>query len=53
MIARWISHGGAAQYRRHGGDPDALLADTRANVVTSGPAAGALVDWFLEHVAGA
>jgi GMP synthase-like glutamine amidotransferase len=53
MIARWISHGGAEQYRRHGGDPDALLAETRANVVTSGPAAEALVDWFLEHVAGA
>ena len=40
-------------YRRHGGDPDALLAATRANVATSRPAAEALVDWFLESVAGA
>ena len=33
--------------------PDALLAETRANVAASRPAAEALVDWFLEHVAGA
>ena len=53
MIARWVEHGGGDQYRRHGGDPDALLAETRANVVSSGPAAEALVDWFLDEVAGA
>jgi GMP synthase-like glutamine amidotransferase len=53
MVTRWIEHGGADQYRRHDGDPDALLAETRANVVASGPAAEALVDWFLDGVAGA
>jgi GMP synthase-like glutamine amidotransferase len=53
MVRDWIEHGGADQYRRHGGDPDTLLADTRGNVSSSRPAAEALVDWFLEHVAGA
>lgn len=53
MIERWVAHGGAEQYRRHGGDPDALLAETHANVTTSGPAAEALVDWFLDHIASA
>jgi GMP synthase-like glutamine amidotransferase len=51
MVRDWIDHGGAESYRRHGGDPDALLAATRANVATSRPAAEALVDWFLESVA--
>ncbi len=53
MVRDWIEHGGAESYRRHGGDPDALLATTRDNVATSRPAAEALVDWFLDHVAGA
>jgi GMP synthase-like glutamine amidotransferase len=53
MIRDWIEHGGAEAYRRHGGDPDALLVDTRTNVTFSRPAAEALVDWFLEDIAGA
>jgi hypothetical protein len=47
MIARWLRMGGAAQLRAEGGDPDALLAETRANVELSGPRSAALVDWFL------
>ena len=46
-VRRWLGEGGAEQYRRYGGDPDALLAETRDNVVRSGPAAAELVDWFL------
>jgi len=53
MVRDWLEHGGAESYRRHGGDPDALLAATRANVASSRPAAEALVDWFLESVAAA
>ena len=51
MIRGWLAGGGAEQYRRHGGDPDALLATTRANVGRSRPNAEALVDWFLDDVA--
>jgi GMP synthase-like glutamine amidotransferase len=53
MVERWVAHGGGEQYRRRGGDPGALLAETRANVDRSGPAAEALVDWFLDQVATA
>ena len=49
MVRDWIEHGGAEQYRPRGGDPDALLAATRANTARSRPAAEALVDWFLER----
>jgi GMP synthase-like glutamine amidotransferase len=52
MIASWLAAGGANQYRRHGGDPDALLATTRSNVEVSRHHAAALVDWFLDAVAG-
>ena len=51
MVRDWIEHGGAEQYRSRGGDPDELLATTRANTARSRPAAEALVDWFLEHTA--
>ncbi len=47
MIARWLRMGGADQLREEGGDPDALLAETRANVELSGPRSAAIVDWFL------
>jgi GMP synthase-like glutamine amidotransferase len=49
MVRDWIEHGGAEQYRSRGGDPDRLLAETRANTARSRPAAEGLVDWFLEH----
>ena len=52
MIGGWLAAGGADQYRRHGGDPDVLLAATRANVAVSRLHAAALVDWFLDDVAG-
>jgi GMP synthase-like glutamine amidotransferase len=47
MIARWLRMGGADQLRQEGGDPDALMAQTRANVEVSSTRAAALVDWFL------
>ena len=50
MVRDWIEHGGAEQYRARGGDPDELLATTRANTARSRPAAEALVDWFLERM---
>jgi GMP synthase-like glutamine amidotransferase len=53
MVTRWLAMGGAEQVVEHGGDPDALLGATRANVARSRPNAEALVDWFLSKVAGA
>ena len=52
MVRDWIEHGGADQLASRGGDPDALLAQTRVNVGRSRPAAEALVDWFLDVTAG-
>jgi GMP synthase-like glutamine amidotransferase len=52
MICRWLAEGGAEQLRARGGDPDVLLAETRANVERSRPAAEALVDWFVDDIAG-
>ncbi|CAN5847072.1 type 1 glutamine amidotransferase [soil metagenome] len=49
MIARWLAEGGAEQLRSRRGDPDELLAQTRANVVTSRHRAADLVDWFLSE----
>ena len=49
MIRRWLAHGGAEQLSARGADPDVLLAETRANVERSRPAAEALVDWFLAN----
>ena len=37
MVRDWIEHGGAEQYRARGGDPDELLAETRANTARSRP----------------
>ena len=51
MIVRWLKMGGAEELRRNGGEPAELLAQTRANVESSGPNAAALVDWFLAEVA--
>jgi GMP synthase-like glutamine amidotransferase len=52
MIVRWLGMGGADHYRAFGGDPDELVAETRANIAVSREAAFALVDWFCESVAG-
>jgi GMP synthase-like glutamine amidotransferase len=53
MVHRWLAMGGAEQLRARGGDPAALLAETRANVERSQPAAEAIVDWFLDDIARA
>lgn len=53
MVDRWLRSGGADQYRRHGGEPTELMAQTRANVELSRPNAEAMVDWFLTEVAAA
>jgi GMP synthase-like glutamine amidotransferase len=53
MVRAWLDDGGAEQYRRRGGDPDELLAATRAHVAASRTRAEALVDWVLEHTAAA
>lgn len=50
MLARWLRMGGAQQLRDHGGDPDALLAETREKATDSAARAAALVDWFLAEV---
>jgi len=51
IVGRWVAEGGGADLRARGGDPDELLAATRANVVRSRPAAAALVDWFVDDIA--
>ena len=48
---RWLGRGRRRAVPPHGGDPDELLAATRANVERSRPDAAALVDWFLDDVA--
>jgi GMP synthase-like glutamine amidotransferase len=53
IVRRWIAEGGGDDYRARGGDPDELLATTRANVERSRPAAEALVDWFLDDICAA
>ena len=52
IVRDWIEHGGAEAYRRLGGDPDGLLAETRQHVARSRPAAEGLVDWFLAWATG-
>lgn len=47
MIARWLREGGADSLRRRGGDPQALLEETRRNTPSSEERAASLVDWFL------
>jgi GMP synthase-like glutamine amidotransferase len=47
----WYAHGGDAQVRASGGDPDALLARTEAEEPAAAARAGRLVDAFLGRVA--
>lgn len=51
IVERWAA-GGAEELARHGVDPEALIARTRAEVGRSQAAAFRLVDWFCEYVAG-
>lgn len=52
IVRRWIEGFGADEAREHGRDPAQLLADTRRLVAASRPHAEALVDHFLDAVAG-
>ncbi|MFM7044156.1 MAG: hypothetical protein ACKOYG_01205 [Ilumatobacteraceae bacterium] len=51
IVRRWVDGGGDEEARRHGRDPEALVTDTRRNVVDSRPNAERLVDWFIDEVA--
>ena len=48
----WLNAGGAAKVAADGQDPDALLAHTRAEEPASRARTAALVDAYLERVAG-
>lgn len=51
MLSRWTS-GEAADLRRLGLDPEAIMDATRREVVASRPRAEALVDWFVDTQMG-
>lgn len=51
MLSRWTS-GDPEDLIRLGLDPDAIMGDTRREVVSSRPRAEALVDWFVEDRMG-
>lgn len=51
MLRGWLDNGGAAQCARHGVDPAALLARSRAMEPTARENAARLVDGFLDRVA--
>ena len=48
MLRRWSAGSGGDELRRSGSSPEELLEQTRVAVLTSAPAAGRIVDWFLE-----
>jgi GMP synthase-like glutamine amidotransferase len=53
IVSRWArSAGGRAELERLGTSSEALIDATRANVLDSEPNAHAIVDWYLDHVAG-
>lgn len=51
IVRRWVDGGGDEEARKHGRDPEALVADTRRHVADSRPNAERLVDWFVAEVA--
>jgi len=51
-LRQWLDLGGRGQAEEHGVDPDLLIAETRALREASRQQAYALVDVFLEQVAG-
>ena len=51
MLTRWMRMGGAEQLCAAGGDPAALVAETREKTEVSSANAYALVDWYLRTVA--
>lgn len=52
MLARWTSGVGTEELAQFGTSPEAIMADTRANVGVSREHADVLVDRFLEDCAG-
>jgi GMP synthase-like glutamine amidotransferase len=51
IISRWMGGEGAAELATLGIAPGALIERTRVEIEKSGPAAGEIVDWFLNTVA--
>lgn len=51
VLDRWTS-GGGGDLERLGIPVDRLMSETRANVKRSRVAAGRMVDWFLDEIAG-
>ena len=51
IVTRWMSGEGAVELARLGIAPHDLAEVTRRETLRSGPAAGALVEWFLTEVA--
>lgn len=49
MLSRWTAGESHDDLRRLGLDPEAIMAETRQQVVASRPRAEALVDWFVER----
>lgn len=51
-LAFWLSSGGATEMTAQGGDPEAVLAVTREREPEVRTQVSALLDWYLEEVAG-
>lgn len=52
MLARWTSGHGGDELHKLGSSAEKLMDETRANVTVSCEHAEAMVDWYVEHVAG-
>jgi hypothetical protein len=48
MLRRWSAGSGGDELRRSGSSPEELLEQSRTAVLSSGPAAARIVDWFVE-----
>jgi GMP synthase-like glutamine amidotransferase len=53
MLVRWTYGEGAAELEMFGTSAEQMTEETRRNVAISRDQSDVLVDWFLEHVAGA
>jgi GMP synthase-like glutamine amidotransferase len=51
IVSRWMGGEGAAELAAIDLMPSTLIEQTRSEVERSGPAAGQVVDWFLNTVA--
>ena len=52
VITRWVTEGGGPVLDARGVDRDAFLADSALRMAEVQPRTDALVDWFLEEIAG-